>query len=51
MLSPVMAWLVRAIWRGTVLIRMARTIPRTSRGRAMTKGAGRESIFSPVGMT
>jgi hypothetical protein len=45
MLSPVMARLVRAIWRGTVLVRMART------SRAMTKGAGRESIFSPVGVT
>jgi hypothetical protein len=30
MLSPVMARLVRAIWRGTVLVRVARS------GRAMT---------------
>jgi hypothetical protein len=36
----VMARLVRATRRGTILEQVARTIPRTSRGRAMTRSRG-----------
>jgi hypothetical protein len=36
LLFNVMARLVRATYRGSVLVEVARTIPRSSRGRAMT---------------